>query len=30
MKRDAFASRYPGRWIEAGRHRDITLYRLED
>ncbi len=30
MKRDAFASRYPGPWTEVSRYRDITLYRLAD
>ena len=30
MKRDAFASRYPGNWVEVSRYRDITLYRLAD
>ncbi|HEY0372168.1 MAG TPA: hypothetical protein VGD79_09205 [Thermoanaerobaculia bacterium] len=30
MKRDAFASRYPGPWVEVSRYRDITLYRRAD
>jgi hypothetical protein len=30
MKRDAFESRYPGRWTVVSRYRDITLYRLND
>ena len=30
MKRDAFASRYPGSWVVVSRYRDITLYRLAD
>jgi hypothetical protein len=30
MKRDAFASRYPGNWVVVSRYRDITLYRLYD
>jgi hypothetical protein len=27
---DEFLRRYPGRWVRAGRYRDITLWRLDE